>query len=145
MWLRFFKECMVFLIFLGINLLSLPRTFFSSQLNLWSAFQQCFAILFFSQSADRLCLSGCNFKERLGVKWMKCRVKYFYAYKKAKVHFKIHDVITWETNNYNAHTAQYLKKENQLIEYNLGQFCYAENEVAGIVPDIFFFSFSIFW
>ena len=26
----------------------------------------------------------------------------------------------------------------QLIEYNVGQFFYAENEVARIVPDIFF-------
>ena len=32
MWLGFFKECMVSLIFLGINLFSLPVTFFWSQL-----------------------------------------------------------------------------------------------------------------
>ena len=32
MWLEFFKECMVSLIFLGINLLSLSTTFFWSQL-----------------------------------------------------------------------------------------------------------------
>ena len=30
--------------------------------------------------------------------------------KKAKVNFKIHGVINWEANNYNTHTAQYLKK-----------------------------------
>ena len=34
MWLGFFKECTVFLIFLGINLLSLSITFFWSQLKL---------------------------------------------------------------------------------------------------------------
>ena len=30
--------------------------------------------------------------------------------KKAKVEFKIYDVTEWETNNYNTHTAQYIKK-----------------------------------
>ena len=30
--------------------------------------------------------------------------------KKDKVNFKIHDTINWEINNYNTHTAQYLKK-----------------------------------
>ena len=39
MWLEFFKECMVSLIFLGINLL-LSKTFFLSQLKLRSVSQQ---------------------------------------------------------------------------------------------------------
>ena len=30
--------------------------------------------------------------------------------KKTKFIFKIYDVINWETNNYNTHIAQYLKK-----------------------------------
>ena len=30
--------------------------------------------------------------------------------KKAKINFKIYNVISWKTNNYNAHIAQYLKK-----------------------------------
>ena len=30
--------------------------------------------------------------------------------KKAKINFKIYDVTTWETNNYNTHIPQYLKK-----------------------------------
>ena len=30
--------------------------------------------------------------------------------KKAEVNFKIYDVTTWETNNYNTHIAQHLKK-----------------------------------
>ena len=42
MWLEFFKECMVSLIFQGINLLFLSTLFFWSQLKLWSASQQCF-------------------------------------------------------------------------------------------------------
>ena len=29
---------------------------------------------------------------------------------KAKVNFKIYEATDWETNNYNTHTAQYLKK-----------------------------------
>ena len=29
---------------------------------------------------------------------------------KAKIKFKIHDVTGWETNNYNTHIAQYLRK-----------------------------------
>ena len=33
---------------------------------------------------------------------------------KAKFNFKIYDVIYWETNNYNTHIAQYLKKRKQL-------------------------------
>ena len=37
MWLGFFKECMVSLIFLGINLLSLSITFFWSKLNILPA------------------------------------------------------------------------------------------------------------
>ena len=32
----------------------------------------------------------------------------------AKFNFKIYDVIYWETNNYNTHIAQYLKKRKQL-------------------------------
>ena len=48
MWLGFSKECMVPLIFLWINLLSLSTTFFWSQLKLWSASQKCFAISFLS-------------------------------------------------------------------------------------------------
>ena len=31
-------------------------------------------------------------------------------YKKANVIFKIYDAINWETNDYNTHIAQYLKK-----------------------------------
>ena len=50
MWLGFFKECKVSLIFLGINLLFLSTTFFWSQLNLWSASQHCLAVSFLSQS-----------------------------------------------------------------------------------------------
>ena len=68
MRLGFFKECMVSLIFLGINLLSLSITFFWSQLKLWSASQQCLAISFLSQSqflTDLLCSSECDFKDRL--------------------------------------------------------------------------------
>ena len=30
--------------------------------------------------------------------------------KKAKVNFKIYDVINWKTTNYNTHIAQYLKE-----------------------------------
>ena len=30
--------------------------------------------------------------------------------KKVEANFKIYDVIDWETNNYNTHMAQYLKK-----------------------------------
>ena len=30
--------------------------------------------------------------------------------KKAQFNFKIYDVTNWETNNYNTHIAQYLKK-----------------------------------
>ena len=30
--------------------------------------------------------------------------------KKAKVNFKFYDITNWETNNYNTHIAQYLKK-----------------------------------
>ena len=37
MWLGLFKECMVSLIFLGINLLSLSITFFWSKLNILPA------------------------------------------------------------------------------------------------------------
>ena len=33
---------------------------------------------------------------------------------KGKFNFKIYDVIYWETNNYNTHIAQYLKKRKQL-------------------------------
>ena len=33
--------------------------------------------------------------------------------KKAKFNFKIHDIADWETKNYNAHIAQYLKKYRQ--------------------------------
>ena len=33
--------------------------------------------------------------------------------KKAKVNFKIFNVTDWETNNYNTHFAQYLKKQRQ--------------------------------
>ena len=33
--------------------------------------------------------------------------------KKAKVNFKLYDVRNWETNNYNAHIAHYLKKYRQ--------------------------------
>ena len=50
MLLEFFKKCMVSLIFLGINLISLSKTFFWSQLKLWPAFQQCLAISFLSRS-----------------------------------------------------------------------------------------------
>ena len=50
MWLGFFKECKVSLIFLGINLLSLSITFFWSQLNLWSTSQHYLAVSFLSQS-----------------------------------------------------------------------------------------------
>ena len=66
MWLGFFKECMVSLIFLWINLLFLSITFFGSQLKLCSVSQQCFAISFLSQSQfliDLLCSSECNFKD----------------------------------------------------------------------------------
>ena len=65
MWLGFFKECMVSLIFLGINLLSLSITFFWSQLKLWSASQQRLAISFLSQSqflAHLLCSCKRDFK-----------------------------------------------------------------------------------
>ena len=31
--------------------------------------------------------------------------------KKATVNFKIYDIINWETNNYNTHTAQYSRKK----------------------------------
>ena len=60
MWLRFFKVCIVSLIFQGINLLSLSITVFWSQLKLWSPSQQCLAISFLSQSqflTDLLCSS----------------------------------------------------------------------------------------
>ena len=33
--------------------------------------------------------------------------------KKAMVNFKIYDVTDWTANNYNTHTAQYLKKQRQ--------------------------------
>ena len=31
-------------------------------------------------------------------------------YNKAKINFKLYDVTDWETNNYNTHISQYLKK-----------------------------------
>ena len=68
MWLGFFIECMVSLIFLGINLLSLSITLFLSQLKLWFASQQCFEVLFLSQSSfltDLFCSSERDFKDRL--------------------------------------------------------------------------------
>ena len=68
MWLGFFKECMVSLIFLRINLLSLSITFFWSQLKLWSVSHNCLVISFLSQSrflTDLLCSSEPDFKDRL--------------------------------------------------------------------------------
>ena len=65
MWLPFFKECIVSLIFPGINLLSLSTTFLWPQIKLRSASQQCFGISFFLQSqflTDLLCSSEHNFK-----------------------------------------------------------------------------------
>ena len=67
MWLGFFKEYTVSLIFLVSNLLSLSTTF-GSQLKLWSASKQCFTISFFSQSqflTDLLCSSERDLKDRL--------------------------------------------------------------------------------
>ena len=32
----------------------------------------------------------------------------------ALVNFKTHDITDWQTNNYNTHIAQYLKKQSQL-------------------------------
>ena len=53
MWLGFFKECMVSLFYLGINLLSLAITFFWSHLKLWSASQQFLAISLLWHSCQR--------------------------------------------------------------------------------------------
>ena len=66
MRLGFFKECMVSLIFLGINLLSLSVSFFWFQLKLWFASQQCLAISLLSQSqflTDLLC----SFEREVGI------------------------------------------------------------------------------
>ena len=35
--------------------------------------------------------------------------------KTAKVNFNIYDVINWETNNYNTHIGQYLKREQESV------------------------------
>ena len=70
MWLGFFKECMVSLIFLGISLLSLSITFSWSQLKLWSAYQQCLTISFLQQSqflTDLLRSSERDFKDCLNI------------------------------------------------------------------------------
>ena len=47
---------------------------------------------------------------------------------KDKLNFKIYDVTTWLTNNYNAHIAQYLTKERQ-----------PDNEIWSVNTEIFFF------
>ena len=68
MWLGFFKEWMISLIFLEISLLSLSTTFFWYQLKLWSASQQRFAISLLSQLQfliDLLCSSERDFKDCL--------------------------------------------------------------------------------
>ena len=36
-----------------------------------------------------------------------------------KVNFKIYDITTWLTNNYNTHIAQYLTKEKAIRQLNL--------------------------
>ena len=47
---------------------------------------------------------------------------------KDKLNFKIYDVTTWLTNNYNSHIAQYLTKERQ-----------PDNEIWSVNTEIFFF------
>ena len=62
--------------------------------------------------------------------------------KKAKVNFKIYNFPNWETNNYNTHVAQYLKKDKsnsgQIIEYNIRNIFLEKlykNVVEKLVPD----------
>ena len=48
--------------------------------------------------------------------YLNFHVFYFFGYvgkrlyNKAKINFKPYDVTDWETNNYNTHISQYLKK-----------------------------------
>ena len=66
MWVAFFKDCMVSLIFLELNLLSLSTTFSWYQLKSWSASQQRLVISFLSQLqflVDILCSFERDFNE----------------------------------------------------------------------------------
>ena len=66
MWVGFFKDFMVSLIFLELNLLSLSATFSWYQLKSWSASQQCLLISFLSQLqflVDLLCSFELDFNE----------------------------------------------------------------------------------
>ena len=58
--------------------------------------------------------------------------------KKIKANFKNYDVTDWETNNYNAHIAQYLKF-GWLREFSMGntleKLC--KNGIEKLVPDPF--------
>ena len=67
--------------------------------------------------------------------------------KKAKVSFNIYDVTDLTTNNYNIHTAQYLKKWRQsgneilLVNKIWCEKCFSlmvENEAERLVPELFF-------
>ena len=74
MWLGFFKECMVSLILLGINLLSPSITFFFwSQLKLRSAFQQCLTTTFrwWEKYLPKRSLINhiCSWRDKLIVLW----------------------------------------------------------------------------
>ena len=66
MWVGFFKDFMVSLIFLELNLLSLSTTFSWYQLKSWSVSRQRLVISFLSQLqflVDHLCSFGRDFKE----------------------------------------------------------------------------------
>ena len=61
---------------------------------------------------------------------------------RAKANFKLYDITDWETNNYNKHIAQHLKKcwqpESeicQLIEYNMRNI-FLENHTQGVVEKL---------
>ena len=63
---------------------------------------------------------------------------------KDEVNFKIYDVTTWLTSNYNTHIAQYihiLPKPSQVMKYiTRGIYFFknhAENEAGRLVPDLF--------
>ena len=68
--------------------------------------------------------------------------------KKAKINFKIYDVINWETNSHNTCLANILKSKSnqnmkfgQLIEYKVIKFFlknYVENKVRRLFSDLFF-------
>ena len=70
--------------------------------------------------------------------------------KKARVNFKICDIINWQTNNYNTHITQISRRKRsqtmkfgQLIKYNVRNIFlkknHPENETGRLVPGLFLF------